>query len=222
MSRLLCASAAGPLRHPRIASLELTPGGVYVVRFRPLCAFFVIDVNRRELGHVGVTRAPNAVWTAEQLRQLRPAGEGPQLILRDRHDKFGAAFDRVAKGAGIRVLKAAVRAPLMTRRANDSSEASAASASLTSLSSARRTRGQRSWSGWRISIAPGHPRASTRGSRIQVASCRPPMVERSLVFCAARPHQDAMGGATRRIRKGASTVRTFWPGRALGGDGGIG
>ena len=40
-------------------------------------------------------------------------GEGPQFIIRDRDDKFGAAFDRVAKGAGVRVIKTAVRAPLM-------------------------------------------------------------------------------------------------------------
>jgi transposase InsO family protein len=44
---------------------------------------------------------------------LTPFGKGPEFILRDRDDKFGATFDRVARGAGIRVLKTAVRAPLM-------------------------------------------------------------------------------------------------------------
>ena len=38
---------------------------------------------------------------------------GPQFIIRDRDDKYGAEFDRVAKGAGTRVIKTAVRAPLM-------------------------------------------------------------------------------------------------------------
>jgi len=115
---------------------------VYDVWFRPMFAFFVIDVNTKEVVHVAVTRAPNARWTARQIRQATLFGEGPQFILRDRDDKFtapaalprsaravalratrplrglralrvGADFDRVAKGAGIRVLKTAVPAPLM-------------------------------------------------------------------------------------------------------------
>jgi len=36
-----------------------------------------------------------------------PFGQGPQFIIRDRDDKFRAVFDRVAKGIGIRVLRAA-------------------------------------------------------------------------------------------------------------------
>jgi len=63
--------------------------------------------------HVGVTRAPTEAWTAQQLRQLTPFGKGPQFIIRDRDDKFGADFDRLATGAGSRVLKTAVQAPLM-------------------------------------------------------------------------------------------------------------
>ncbi len=86
---------------------------VYDVRFRPLFAFFVVDVNTKEVLHVGVTREPSQAWTAQQLRQLTPYGKGPDFIIRDRDAKFGAAFDRVAEGASIRVLKTAVRAPLM-------------------------------------------------------------------------------------------------------------
>jgi transposase InsO family protein len=86
---------------------------VYDIWFRPLFAFVMIDVNAKEVVHVGVTREPNARWTAQQLRQLTPFGEGPQFIIRDRDDKFGTDFDRAARGAGIRVLKTAVRAPLM-------------------------------------------------------------------------------------------------------------
>jgi transposase InsO family protein len=78
-----------------------------------LFAFFVIDVNRKEVVHVAVTRVPNAEWTAQQLRQLTPFGEGPELIIRDNDNKSGADFDRIARGAGIRVLKTAIEAPLM-------------------------------------------------------------------------------------------------------------
>lgn len=60
-----------------------------------------------------VTPEPSEAWTAQQLRQLTPFGERPEFIIRDRDAKFGMSFDRLAKGAGIRVLKTAVRASLM-------------------------------------------------------------------------------------------------------------
>lgn len=62
---------------------------------------------------VSVTRAPTQAWTAQQIRDATPFGCGPQFIVRDRDDKFGAAFDRGAAGAGARVVRTAVRAPLM-------------------------------------------------------------------------------------------------------------
>jgi transposase InsO family protein len=40
-------------------------------------------------------------------------GMAPRFLIRDRDDKFGAAFDRVAEGAGAKVIKTAVRAPNM-------------------------------------------------------------------------------------------------------------
>jgi transposase InsO family protein len=86
---------------------------VYDVWFRPVFAFFIVDVNAKRVVHVAVTRAPTQALTAQQLRNATPFGQGPQFILRDRDDKYGAAFDRVANGAGARVARTAVRAPLM-------------------------------------------------------------------------------------------------------------
>lgn len=63
--------------------------------------------------HLAATYNPTQQWTAQQFRNATPFGEGPQFIIRDRDDKYGAQFDRVAKGAGARVIKTAVRAPLM-------------------------------------------------------------------------------------------------------------
>jgi transposase InsO family protein len=85
----------------------------YDVWFRPIFAFFVININSKRVVHVGVTRSPTAEWTAQQLRNITPFGEGPQFIIRDNDSKFGTAFDRVAKGAGMNVLRTAIRAPLM-------------------------------------------------------------------------------------------------------------
>jgi putative transposase len=85
----------------------------YDIWFRPIFAFFIIDINAKEVIHVGVTRGPSERWTAQQLRNATPLGQGPQFIIRDRDDKSGADFDRAAKGAGIRVIRTAVKAPLM-------------------------------------------------------------------------------------------------------------
>jgi hypothetical protein len=62
--------------------------------FRSLFAFFVIDIKSREVIHVGVTRAPTEQWTAQQLRNITPFGEGPDAIIRARDNKFGTEFDR--------------------------------------------------------------------------------------------------------------------------------
>ncbi len=86
---------------------------VHDVWFRPLFAFFIVDANTKEVIHVGVTRAPTESWTAQQLREATPFGRGPQFIIRDHDNKFGASFDRVAEGAGVCVAKTAIRAPLM-------------------------------------------------------------------------------------------------------------
>ena len=85
----------------------------YDVWFRPIFAFFVININTKRVVHVGVTRSPTAEWTAQQLRNITPFGEGPQFIIRDNDSKFGAEFDRVSKGAGIKILRTAIQAPLM-------------------------------------------------------------------------------------------------------------
>jgi transposase InsO family protein len=85
----------------------------YDIWFRPVFAFFIVDVNTRRVVHVAVTRAPTRHWTAQQLRNATPFGQGPRFLLRDRDDKFGPIFDRVAQGAGTRVVRTAVQAPLM-------------------------------------------------------------------------------------------------------------
>jgi putative transposase len=86
---------------------------VYDVWFRPIFAFFIVDINTKRVVHLGVTRHPTAQWTAQQMREATPFGVGPDLIIRDNDGEFGADFDHAAKGAGIRVLRTAVQAPLM-------------------------------------------------------------------------------------------------------------
>ena len=82
---------------------------VYDLLFRPMFAFFIVELGARRMVHVGVTRAPSDAWVAQQLREATPFGEGPKYLIRDNDGKFGAQFKRVA--AGIKLLKTPVHAP---------------------------------------------------------------------------------------------------------------
>ena len=59
------------------------------------------------------TRFPSQAWVTQQLRNATPCGAGPRFLIRDGDDKFGTAFDALARATGIRVVRTAVRAPNM-------------------------------------------------------------------------------------------------------------
>ena len=86
---------------------------LYDIWFRPIFAFFIVDVGSRKVVHLGVTRSPSATWVAQQLRNATPFATGPRFIIRDNDDKFGPDFERAAKAAGVRVVRTAVKAPRM-------------------------------------------------------------------------------------------------------------
>ena len=79
--------------------------------FRPLFAFFIIELKSRKVIHVGVTRSPTDSWVAQQLREATPYGQAPKYLIRDNDSKFGPSFVRVAKTSGIKLLKTPVLAP---------------------------------------------------------------------------------------------------------------
>ena len=81
--------------------------------FRQVYAFFFVHLASRRVVHVAATRHPTQAWTAQQLRNATMDGDAPAVLLRDRDDKFGAAFDRAAQGVGAKVVRTAVRAPNM-------------------------------------------------------------------------------------------------------------
>ncbi len=84
---------------------------IYDIWFGPLFAFFIIELGSRKVVSVGVTCNPSSIWVSQQLRNATAFGVGPRFIIRDRDDKYGRDFDRVARGVGTRVLKTPVRAP---------------------------------------------------------------------------------------------------------------
>ena len=63
--------------------------------------------------HVAATRHPTQAWTTQQLRDATMDRDAPAVLLRDRDDKLGPAFDRAAQGVGANVIRTAVRAPNM-------------------------------------------------------------------------------------------------------------
>jgi putative transposase len=79
--------------------------------FRPLFAFFLIELTSRKVIHVGVTRSPTDGWVAQQLREATPYGQAPKYLIRDHDSKFGPFFTRVAKTSMIKILKTPVQAP---------------------------------------------------------------------------------------------------------------
>ena len=81
------------------------------VFFRPLFAFFIIELKSRKVIHVGVTRSPTDAWVAQQLREATPYGQAPKYLIRDNDSKFGSCFARVAATSGIKILKTPYHAP---------------------------------------------------------------------------------------------------------------
>jgi putative transposase len=79
--------------------------------FRPLFAFFIIELHSRKVIHVGVTRYPTDAWTAQQLREATVFGVRPKYLIRDNDGKFGLGFARVAQTSNIEILKTPYNAP---------------------------------------------------------------------------------------------------------------
>jgi putative transposase len=79
--------------------------------FRPLFAFFIIELQSRKVIHVGVTRSQTDAWVAQQLREATPYGQAPKYLIRDNDSKFGSCFTRVVTTSAIEFLKTPVHAP---------------------------------------------------------------------------------------------------------------
>ncbi len=83
--------------------------------FRPLFAFFIIELQSRKVIHVNVTRSPTDPWVAQQLREATPYGQKPKYLIRDTDRKCGQNFARVAETSGIKMLRTPNRTPRKCR-----------------------------------------------------------------------------------------------------------
>ncbi len=62
--------------------------------FRPLFAFFIIELKSRKVMHVNVTRSPTDPWVAQQLREATPYGQTPTYLIRDTDRKHRTSRTR--------------------------------------------------------------------------------------------------------------------------------
>jgi transposase InsO family protein len=90
----------------------LTVDTVFLRRFYVL---FFIELATRRVHLAGITANPDGAWVTQQARNLLmhvdDEGVQPRFVVRDRDSKFTRDFDEVFRSAGIRVIKAPVRAP---------------------------------------------------------------------------------------------------------------
>ena len=68
-------------------------------------------LKTRRIVHVAVSTSPTDEWTAQQLREATPWGEGPKYLLHDRDSKYGSFFSAVASGSGNKDWRTPSRAP---------------------------------------------------------------------------------------------------------------
>ena len=79
--------------------------------FRPLFAFFIVELASRRVVHIGVTGHPTDAWVAQQLREATPYDVRPRYLIHDNDAKYGPRFARLASASNIEVLRTPVRAP---------------------------------------------------------------------------------------------------------------
>ena len=79
--------------------------------FRPLFAFFIVELKSRRVIHVNVTRSPTDLWVAQQVREATPYGQAPMYLIRDNDRKAGQRFAHMAATSGIKVLRTPYRTP---------------------------------------------------------------------------------------------------------------
>jgi transposase InsO family protein len=75
---------------------------VPTIGFKPLYAFVIVRLDRRDLAWINVTAHPTAEWVARQITEAFPWNEAPRYMIRDRDCIYGAVVTRRLRAMGIR------------------------------------------------------------------------------------------------------------------------
>jgi hypothetical protein len=85
---------------PDISAMD--PFVVPTVGFRPLYAFVIIRLDRRDLVWINTTTNPTAEWVARRIKEAFPWNEAPRYMIRDRDHIYGAIVTPRLRAMGIR------------------------------------------------------------------------------------------------------------------------
>src|SRR6476661_1812981 len=85
---------------PDIAAMDLFIAPT--IGFELLYVLVIVQLERRKLVWINVTRHPTAEWIARQITEAFPWAEAPRYLIRDRDRVYGAAVTRRLRAMGIR------------------------------------------------------------------------------------------------------------------------
>jgi len=85
---------------PDIAAMDLFIAPT--IGFELLYVLVIVQLERRKLVWINVTRHPTAEWIARQITEAFPWAEAPRYLSRDRDRVYGAAVTRRLRAMGIR------------------------------------------------------------------------------------------------------------------------
>ena len=84
---------------------------VPTVTFGLLYCFFIIAHDRRRILHFNVTRHPNSIWTAQQLRDVFPYADVPRFVVFDHDAKYGLEVPATIRAMSISPLRSSMACP---------------------------------------------------------------------------------------------------------------
>jgi len=99
------------LRNHREAIAAMDFFTIPTLTFGVLYCFFVISHDRRKILCFNVTRAPNALWIVQQMREAWPYAPAHKFLLLDRDAKFGSDVISSAKDMGSQPMRTTFRSP---------------------------------------------------------------------------------------------------------------
>ena len=85
---------------------------VVTATFRMLYVFVALEIGRRRLLHITVTRHPTAAWTLQQFREILADPHGYRFVLHDRDSIYSPWLDAAVTAMGVRILRTPFKSPM--------------------------------------------------------------------------------------------------------------